>query len=72
MGWIRQGGEGFMKNHKDLLSFSKDMNAQYQLIKDAYETGDEAKFEQAILSVEDARRMLRSGILEMIQDDQQG
>lgn len=61
-----------MKNHKDLLSFSKDMNAQYQLIKDAYETGDEAKFEQAILSVEDARRMLRSGILEMIQDDQQG
>ena len=57
-----------MRNVQGELAFAKDMNAQYQLIKEAFETGDEDAFEQAILTVENARNMLRKGILEMIQD----
>ena len=55
-----------MENPKDLLAFAKDMNAQYQLIKTAFETGNKTEFQKAILTVEDAHRGLRSGILEMI------
>jgi hypothetical protein len=57
-----------LENPKDLLAFAKDMNAQYQLIKTAFETGNKTEFQKAILTVEDAHRGLRSGILEMIQD----
>ncbi|MEP3947969.1 hypothetical protein [Ascidiaceihabitans sp.] len=49
-------------------AFAGDKNAQFQLIKDAFRSGDEQKFEQALRTVLDARDSLRRGILDMLRD----
>jgi hypothetical protein len=49
-------------------AFARDMNAQFKLIKDAFRSGDEQKFEQALRTVLDARDSLRRGILDMLRD----
>ena len=49
-------------------AFAGDKNAQFQLIKEAFKSGDEQKFEQALRTVLDARDSLRRGILDMLRD----
>jgi len=49
-------------------AFAGDMHAQFQLIKDAFHSGDEQKFEHALRTVCDARNSLRRGILDMVRD----
>lgn len=44
------------------------MDAQFELIKDAFHSGDEQKFEHALRTVCDARDSLRRGILDMVRD----
>ncbi|SMX30606.1 hypothetical protein TRP8649_04750 [Pelagimonas phthalicica] len=58
-----------MRNPEEELAFAKSMEAQYELIKVAFESGNEETFDQAILEVEQARSSLKKGILDMIQDD---
>ena len=49
-------------------AFAGDMNAQFRLIKEAFHSGDEQKFERALRTVIDARDNLRRGILDMLRD----
>ena len=49
-------------------AFAGDMDAQFELIKDAFHSGDEQKFEHALRTVCDARDSLRRGILDMLRD----
>lgn len=57
-----------MRNPKEELAFAKSMEAQYALVKAAFESGNEEAFDQAILEVEQTRSLLKKGILEMIQE----
>ncbi|MBT8154315.1 hypothetical protein KMP13_10470 [Epibacterium ulvae] len=55
-------------NFEKEYAFASDMNAQFRLIKDAFGSGEEQKFEQALRTVLDARDSLRRGILDMLRD----
>lgn len=49
-------------------AFAKNKAAQLQMLKEAFETGDDYKIDQALLTVQYARDSLRNGILEMTRD----
>lgn len=59
-------GVSIKKDLQDVTDYElgHSMELQYQLIKSAFETGIEERFEQALLQVDSVRGMKRSGILE--------
>jgi len=50
------------------LELARSKDRQFQLISGAFESGDDETFEQAIIRVEAARRLVRSGVLDLILD----
>lgn len=49
-------------------AFAKNKAAQLHMLKEAFETNDDYKIDQALLTVQYARESLRNGILEMKRD----
>ena len=50
------------------IELARSKTMQFQLIVDAFESGGGEAFEQAIFRVEAARRLVRSGVLELLLD----
>ena len=57
-----------MSSIEEDAALARSRALQFQLIAAAYETGDDEKFEQALYRVTTVRRMLSSGILELIEE----
>lgn len=57
-----------MTDSEKELELARSKDRQFQLIAGAFESGDDEMFEQAFFRVEAARRLVRSGVLDLIQD----
>lgn len=59
-----------MKNDLTTREIADSIELQAEIIAKAYATGDDYEIEQALITVTDARRMLKNGILDLIESFQ--
>lgn len=58
-----------MSSIEEDSALARSSAGQFQLISAAYESGDEEKIEMALYRVVAVRRMLRSGFLDLIENE---